>query len=175
MKILNLKKKSAYKFIQKQLKKTGKTKKVVPENLSTVGIIADLRLWEAFDFLKDLENHLNLSSDQFKVVLITSEDHKKGDLMYPAFSEKDLGMYGKIKSEEIRSFTDQDFDLLINYSDLENYLTQVLILQSKAKLKAGFFKENIDLYDISIKTNDNKIVVFNEELRKYLRILGFLN
>jgi len=174
MDILNLKKKSAHKFIQNQLKKAGKTKKVVPENLFTIGIIADLRLWEAFDFIKDLENHLKISSDKFKVLLITSGEEEKKDQTYLSFSEEDLGMFAKIKDEEVRSFIGQEFDLLIDYSGLDNYLTQILLLQSKAKLKAGFFKEDLNIFDISIKTPDNKIVVFNEELARYLKIMGFL-
>ncbi|RUA09218.1 MAG: hypothetical protein DSY82_06190 [Flavobacteriia bacterium] len=174
MKILNLKKKSANKFIQNQLKKTGKTKKVVPVSIEKVGIIADLKLWEAFDFVKDLEERLLIPQQNFKVILINSVSDQTGDHKNLTFSEKDLGMFGKIKNLDVFAFTEKKFDLLVNYSSPDDYLTQLLILKSKAKLKAGFFKENVDLYDISIKTQDNKILVFNEELGKYLKIMGFI-
>ncbi len=174
MKILNLKKKSAHKFIQNQLKKTGKTKKVIPENIEKVGIIADKRLWEAFDFVKDLEESLQISQQNFKVILTDPDIEQQEDHENLTFSEKDLGMFGKIKNLDVFAFTEKNFDLLINYSDPNSYLIQLLMIKSKAKLKAGFFKENIDFYDISIKTKDNKIPVFNKELRKYLEIMGFL-
>ncbi len=174
MDVLNLKKKSAYKFIQNQLKKAEKSKKVVPDKLNTIGIIADLSLWKAFDFVKDLETRLKLSGNKFRVVLVSSGYEDQGDFNYPVFSEKDLGMFGKIKTADIKDFTEINFDLLINYSGVGNYLAEVLLLKSQAKLKAGFFNEKADLYDISIKTGDNKIVVFNEELGKYLKIMGFL-
>jgi hypothetical protein len=174
MNILNLKKKSAHKFIQNQLKKLEKTKKVVPEKLKRIGIIADLRLWDAFDFIKDLENRLDPNGKQFQVLLFNSAMEKIRDQPYLSVSEDDIGMFGKFRNQDIKAFIDQDFDLLINYSDIDHYLIQVLLLRSKAKLKAGFFREDHDFYDISIKTPDNKIVVFNEELSRYLKIMGLL-
>ncbi|MEN8125961.1 MAG: hypothetical protein ABFR32_12635 [Bacteroidota bacterium] len=175
MDIFNLKNKTAYKFIKKHLNKAKKSSNKINGKIHTVGILAESRLFEAYDFTKKLSENFGLKPEDFKVLLYENPDVDNININYPGFFENDFGLYGKIKSDEVKNFADTKFDLLINYCSSNNLFANVLLLRSKARLKAGFYNENDEFYDISIKLSDNRIDTFNEELTRYLNILKIIN
>jgi hypothetical protein len=175
MSFTGLKKKTAFQFFEKQLKKLKKDSTNTPEKIKTIGVLADSRLFGSYDISRNLSQKLNLPHKNFEIIIF---ENLKDDFVtqhYNTFSEKDFGMYGKIKTKSVKGFVDADYDLLINYCNLDSVFANIVAVQSKAKFKVGFADEQLeDLYDFMIVIEGNKIDVFNDELAKYLQILELI-
>lgn len=175
MGILNLKKKTAYKFIKNKQNRAEGAKKNEVRNIARVGVLAELSLFQTYDFTKSLSNGLGIAQDEMVVFLfdrtrqgVRPENHKICD-------EGCFGLFGKIKSLSLERFVNKKFDLMINYCEPDLVYAQIIMLRSKARLKAGFEDENNFFNDIAIKTAGNKIDTFNTELVKYLQLLKLIN
>ncbi|MCF6349078.1 MAG: hypothetical protein L3J20_12385 [Flavobacteriaceae bacterium] len=175
MNFTGLKKKTAIQFYEKQLKKLKKNSTNVPERIKTIGVLADSRLFGSYDISRNLSQKLNLPHKKFEIIIF---ENLKDDFVtqhYNTFSEKDFGMYGKIKTKSVKGFVDTDYDLLINYCNLDSVFANIVAVQSKAKFKVGFADEKLeDLYDFMIVIEGNRIDIFNDELAKYLQILELI-
>jgi len=174
MGILNLKNKTAYKYIKKQPKNTGNVENKISNKIQTVGIVAEADLFKTYDFTKRLSEDLNIDKNKINVILFDYEKAENAIGNYDFFSEKSFGMYGKINEESIKNFVNTSFDLLINYCAEETIYSQVIVCKSKAKLKASFENKYAGFYNLSINISGNKIDTFNKEIIKYLQILNLL-
>ena len=174
MGLLNLKQKSAVKFIKNQETESDKGQKIMPDGILRVGVLADYSLVENYDFSRRLAEVLKIDRAQLKMMLYLPSGKNRSYEDYQSFSEEAFGMFGKIKSEEAKSFASTKFDLLINYCEVESVFAHVLFIRSQAKLKAGFEGEGAAFNDISIKVAGNKIDLFNEELARYLELLNLI-
>jgi len=175
MNFTGLKKKTAFQFLEKQLKKLKKNSTNIPERIQTIGVLADSRLFGSYDISRNLSQKLNMPHKSFEIIIF---ENLKDDFVtqhYNTFSEKDFGMYGKVKGKNVKGFVDTNYDLLINYCSLDSIYANIVAVQSKAKFKVGFADEQLeDLYDFMIVIEGNKIDVFNDELAKYLQILELI-
>jgi len=175
MNFTGLKKKTANQYYEKQLNRLKKLDKGIPNKIETIGVLADSRLFGSYDISRNLSQKLNIPHKSFEIMIY---ENLKDDFVtqhYNTFSEKDFGMYGKVKAQNVLGFVNSNYDLLINYCNKESVYTSVVSVRSKAKFKVGFASEEMhDLYDFMIDVEGNKIDVFNDELAKYLQILGLI-
>ncbi len=171
MAFTGLKKKTAIQSLEKQLKKIKSTT-VAPTKIEKIGILADSRLFGSYDITRNLRQKLDMPNQKIEVIIF---ENLKDDFVsqhYSTFSEKDFGMYGKIKNSNITGFIDDTYDLLINYCNHDSVYTNLIAIRTKAKFKVGFFNEELQgMYNFTIDIEGNKVDVFNDELAKYLRIL----
>ena len=120
--------------------------------------------------LKEIVNTLEIDDKNVDCILfqrkISKENIEEG-LICP----KDFGWYGKIKSNHLKSVLTKKYDLLINYSKVDDLYVNLLILQSKSDFKAGFAHLDNRFYDLLIECKLNDFKSFNVELKKYLKIL----
>ena len=126
-----------------------------------------------------LENVItsNLSSKLFFnkkdiTFLVYRKFSKKDKAMDKFFSEKEIGYKGSLKSDNLKKFVKNDYDLLINYTKESNLYTNIITLHSQSKLKAGFADIDDKLFDIVVKDPTYNEAVLNQELKKYLTILN---
>ncbi|OGS70310.1 MAG: hypothetical protein A3F91_03370 [Flavobacteria bacterium RIFCSPLOWO2_12_FULL_35_11] len=120
--------------------------------------------------VSELTSILKISESDIKVVVFLRKlknENMSNDIITP----KDFGWYGKIDSEKIKNILTNKYDLLINYSKVDNVYLNILLLQSKATFKVGFAHLDKRLYDLMIRCETDEIALFNEELLKYLVIL----
>ena len=120
--------------------------------------------------VSELTSLLKIAESDIKVVVFLKKyknENEPDDIITP----KDFGWYGKIDSEKIKNILTNKYDLLINYSKVDNVYLNILILQSKAAFKVGFAHLDKRLYDFMIRCEVDEIALFNEELLKYLVIL----
>ncbi len=87
------------------------------------------------------------------------------------FTPRDFGWYGKIKSDQLKNILTKKYDLLINYSKVDDIYSNLLLLQCKAGFRVGFRHLDNRFYDLIIDCKSTDIEVFNKELIKYLQIL----
>jgi len=108
-------------------------------------------------------------------ILVFKDTIKKNEIIdYPAFSRKDFSWTATIDKEEVQAFTEKQFDLLINYYDVEKAVLLLVSHLSKASFKVGFSSIDKRLNHFMITTNAENYKVFAEELFKYLKILNKL-
>ena len=120
--------------------------------------------------VSELISLLKISESDIKVVVFLRKLKNENESDY-IITPKDFGWYGKIDSEKIKNILTNKYDLLINYSKVDNVYLNILILQSKAAFKVGFAHLDKRLYDLMIRCEADEIALFNEELLKYLVIL----
>lgn len=174
MGILNLKNKTVHKFIKNQRKVIHSQREINVKVINKVGVLAEVSLFQTYDFTKRLVEGLGIQPEDLKVILFESTGKETAVDTYRSCNEKDFGFHGKVKSEIVNKFVNREFDLLINYCDPELLYPKVIVLKSKAQLKVGFEDEANFFNDISVKTTGNDIDTFNEELVKYLQILKLI-
>ncbi|MDH3321379.1 MAG: hypothetical protein OEM04_00225 [Flavobacteriaceae bacterium] len=174
MGILNLKSKTAHKYIKKQPKNTTNLELSSVNKIQTVVVIAEVDLFKTYDFTKKLSENLRIDKNNIKVILLTNDSNEKAFEFYEVFSEKSFGLNGKLNNESLKNMVDAPSDLLINYCSEATVYGQVLTCRSKAKLKVGFENEYAYLYNLTIQLPGNKIDTFNNEIVKYLEILNLL-
>jgi len=175
MNFTGLKKKTAFQFYEKQLKKLKKKERNTPTKVEHIGVLADSRLFGSYDISRNLSQKFNMPHKKFEIIIFENFKDEFVTQHYNTFSEKDFGMYGKIKAQNVVGFIDTPFDLLINYCNHDSVFATIVAMQSNAKFKVGFADDKLhDLYDFMIAIEGNKIDVFNDELAKYLQILELI-
>lgn len=122
------------------------------------------------EILKDFKNLFGLAESEIDI-FVFKKKVLKSDVVDNVFSPKDFGWYGKIKSKKLMSILTKKYDLLINYSKIENIYFNLLILQCETAFNVGFSHLDERLYDLLISCNKSDTALFNEELKKYLAIL----
>ncbi|MBI9042054.1 hypothetical protein [Lutibacter sp.] len=113
---------------------------------------------------------LKLSVDKIDCIIF-QQKIKKEQRNLAIITPKDFGWNGKVPSEKLKNILTKNYDLLINYSKVENVYVNLLILHCKVAFRVGFGHLNKKLYDFIVKCDPTEISLFHTELIKYLKIL----
>ncbi|CAL2101145.1 conserved protein of unknown function [Tenacibaculum sp. 190130A14a] len=153
------------KLVRKSISKrqdSNKIKKVaiVLDNESLINIV-----------LANLTNKLPFTKEQITVFTLR-EYSKKQEESPEFFTENDFGFKASLKSDNLKNFVKNEYDLLINYTKSSNIFTNMVTLLSQAKLKAGFANIDDRLFDIVVSDEAFNEAILNQELKKYLTILN---
>tara|TARA_R110001583_G_scaffold412_7_gene3919 strand:- start:23835 stop:24356 length:522 start_codon:yes stop_codon:yes gene_type:complete len=120
---------------------------------------------------KNLMALFNFNENNIDLVVFQQKTNKN-QILEGLISPKDFGWYGKIKSDKLKTILTKKYDLLINYSKVDDLYSNLLLLQCKAGFKAGFAHLDGRFYDLTIDCEASDLAVFNKELKKYLTILN---
>ena len=155
------------KLIEKQPltnNKQGKIKSVaiILDNEALVNVI-----------MANLTNKLPFKKENIRFLVYKAHSKEvEEDPMF--FTEKEIGYQASLKSDNLKNFVKNDYDLLINYTKNTNLYTNVITLHSQAKVKAGFAEVDNRLFDLIVSDTSYNEAVLNQELKKYLTILNKL-
>ena len=167
------KRKSNQIFFKKTLPSLLKNEHESPfEEVKKVIIFLDENSEKAH-IVSQLATILKISESNIKVLVFQrnlKNEKETDDIITP----KDFGWYGKVDSKKLKNILTNKFDLLINYSKVDNVYLNILLLQCKAAFKVGFAHVDTRLYDLMIRCEHDEIDLFNKELIKYLGILKIL-
>ena len=166
-----IKRKSNQIFFNKRLPELlNYVNEVSSKNVTNILVIADdISLKDSI--LANLIHVLKISEKNIEFVIFQQKISKENKLS-TMYSSKDFGWYGKVNSEALKNILTKKYDLLINYSKVDNLYSNLLILQCKAGFKVGFSSLDNRLYDLLINCKPTEISLFNKELKKYLEILN---
>ena len=93
-------------------------------------------------------------------------------LEFDYFIKKDLNWYGKPRSKSSDSFTSEQFDMLIDFTDGSCVPLRFVLLTSRATFKIGrYAKNNEEIYDLLISLEDDSWNHFMEQLDKYVGMI----
>ena len=112
----------------------------------------------------------NIAESDLEMVVFQQKTVNEENLE-AVITPKDFGWYGKINSEKLKTILTKKYDLLINYSKVDNLYSNLLLLQCKIGFRAGFKHLDNRFYDLLIDCKTNNLELFNKELLKYLKIL----
>ena len=160
------------------------TKRIVKNNLSNAKLVSSTNLIQTVGILFDetyfyerealvaslIQN--GIREENIEILVFKDKIKKNETLDYPTFSHKDFSWTATIDKAEVRSFTDKQFDLLINYYDVEKAALLLVSHLSKASFKVGFSSVDKRLHHFMITTHAENYQVFTDELFKYLKILN---
>ena len=160
------------KIVTKSLSNVKHT--VTNTNIKTVGIVLDESYFTDKKALIDELLKNGIQEDNIKILIFKNKIKKNEIFDYPTFCYSDLSWIAKFNKEEITNFIKQDFDILLNYYDIEKVPLLVVSNLSKANFKVGFSSIDKRLNHFMINTNAENYKVFMNELFKYLKILNKL-
>ncbi len=167
--INKLKQKSIQKVYDKVIsKKVNKTKK--NSSIKKIAILLDNEALVNV-MIANLTSKLPFKKENI-TVLVFREYSKKDESSPEFFTDNDFGFKASLKSDNLKNFVKNDYNLLINYIKTPNLFTNMVTLWSQADLKAGFSGIDDRLYDIVISDEGLNEAILNQELKKYLTILN---
>lgn len=143
----------------------------VSSTIKTVGIIVNEGSKFNFESLKRLEKEFASGSKNFHVLTCRNTTDNFNEFRGVSFNEKDFTWNGTLKSKEVTTFLESNFDMLIDYTKATTIFVKYLAARSNAKFKVGYADVDDNLYDFMISVDNEKISQFNTEMIKYLRIL----
>lgn len=164
----NLKHSVIKKIFDKSLLKSIENRVVSQREVLSVGVLTTDEISSQFDIQKEIEATLKLRN----VKLYSYRKFNKLDEeSFKHFSENDINWRGKYTHQNLQSFLEQPFDLLIGYFNANNLYLESAVLQSKSMFKAGFSDVNSQLYELEISEKTENVFQFTSELKRYLQIL----
>jgi hypothetical protein len=140
--------------------------------IKTIGLLVDE---SCFLNIKDLVKEIvayGIAESSIKVIAHREVLKKEDVYLYPTFGLSDFNFNGTIELQSIKEFVSEEFDLLINYYDIEKPVLLLLTNNSKAKFKVGFSSIDKRLNHLMISCNVENYTVFIHELFRYLKILN---
>lgn len=142
------------------------------QKIQTVGILIDESYFnDRQGLIKELiQNGIRQENVS---ILVYKDKVKKNEIFdNPTFSLKDVNWMGEIEKSEVILFLNQNFDLLINYYNVERAALLLVTQKTKANFKVGFSTIDKRLNHFMINTEAENYKVFSDELFKYLKILN---
>ena len=104
-------------------------------------------------------------------MVVFQQKTKKDQDVKDIFTPKNFGWSGKHKGEVVKNILTNKYDLLINYSKVENVYCNLLLLHFKTAFRIGIGHSNKQLYNFIVKCDPTELSIFHKELMKYLKIL----
>ena len=139
--------------------------------IKSVGLLVD----ESYFFKKieliDNFVQLGFKKENISVLVFKDKINANDVFSFPTFNNKHINISGNFTEKLIVDFTEQKFDLLINYYNLEIPTLLLITNKSKADFKVGFSDIDKKLNHFSINTGIDDYKIFASELFKYLKIL----
>ena len=149
---------------------------VKPESLNSpiirIGLIVDESYFLETAALKQEIISNGIDENNITVVVYRDNIKKKNIYSESTFGLKDLNFKGEFSEQFIKDFISEEFDLLINYYNVEKPILLLLTHSSKAKFKVGFSTVDKRLNHFLINIVAENYKDFISELFRYLKILN---
>lgn len=140
--------------------------------IKKVGLLVDEScFFNTNELIKEIVSN-GITESDIKVIVYRDVLKKNEVYLYPTFGLKDFNFKGRTELQSINEFVSDEFDLLINYYDVEKPVLSLLTNNSKAKFKVGFTSIDKRLNHLTISSNVDNHKVFIHELFRYLKILN---
>lgn len=141
------------------------------DEIVKVGVLIDGNYFTNQEaLLKEIEKH-GIAKENIEILSFINKNNKTLLEKFDYFFRKDISFGGLFKSERVTNFTDQQFDLLISYYDVQKPTLLLVTKSSNAKFKVGFQTIDKRINHLSINTVAENYTEFISELFKYLKIL----
>ena len=152
--------------LRKELKKSNRKIKIVPNKKLSVGLLIDSKFDLNDSFIQKLAMNLELSKERFDITVYNKNNFKTFNVNL--ISIEDVGLFGKLPLG-INKFLNRRFDLLFNLH-YNNPLLSLLSLLSKSNFRIGLIQADKRLNDLIINLSPENSKFIDESI-KYLNII----
>ena len=152
--------------LRKELKKSNRKIKIVPNKKLSVGLLIDSKFDLNDSFIQKLAMNLELSKDRFDITVYNNNNFKTFNVNL--ISIEDVGLFGKLPLG-INKFLNRRFDLLFNLH-YNNPLLSLLSSLSKSNFRIGLIQADKRLNDLIINLSPENLKFIDESV-KYLNII----
>jgi len=126
-----------------------------------------------YDRLKYIEKITGLDTRNFDILTVKGRNDNYNELRGVIATKSDFSVFGKITSTEILEFLDRNYDLLVDFTGIQNEIELYFSLAIKSKFRVGYFLDD-NIYDLMLDVKHGDIKAYTDELIRYLRILEYL-
>ncbi len=132
------------------------------ENVHSIGIIDDSKSTIFTDDIKQFNSNVKVSYLYFR------NEKRNDDQAQDVIFKSDLDFKGLPKKNSIVEFVNQKFDILINFSSINNDAATYIYALSKASFKVGYIT-NRKINDLIIDLKEDKRYMLVKELIRTLK------
>lgn len=161
--------KSIQKFINKQV--NFRASEISSSKIESVGIVLNQSEFDDFEKFRIFFEDLKLNPNKIKIVGFIDDPKLVGSSIELLYSSKQIGWRGRIKNNELQSFLNTPFDVLISYYKNDNLELNLITALSKANFKVGLSASDERLHDLILDVKPKEFDLFKVEFIKYLTIL----
>jgi hypothetical protein len=144
---------------------------VSSDKIVKVGVLIDGNYFTNQEELISEILKYGIEKNNIEILSFVNKNKKTLLEKFDYFFRKDISLGGLFKSERVTNFTEQHFDLLISYYDVQKPALLLVSKSSKAKFKVGFQTIDKRINHLSINSVAENYTEFISELFKYLKIL----
>ncbi len=136
-----------------------------------VGVLIDANYFmNQEELIEEIVKH-GILRENIDILSFVNKNRKTILEKFDYFFRKDISVGGLFKSERVTNFTEQSFDMLISYYDIQKPTLLLVTRSSKAKFKVGFQTIDKRVNHLVINSVAENYSEFITELFKYLKIL----
>ena len=122
----------------------------------------------------NLQDQLKIDVSNFSFLTYKTKKSNYNEFSGVVVTQDSFNWKGKITSESLEGLLNQEFDLLLDYTQNELEIKQLIVPIIKAVFKVSFSNKFPDLYDFMVETPPDGIKTFNAEIVRYLKILKLI-
>ncbi len=168
----SLKQRSAQKVLESNLARRAGENQFDKNPIKNVGCIIDEKHASRIEPLKRYFSDLGIHPNNVHFLIHTEVRDMAGEMYSVHFHREDFGWKGKVNNESLREFLSKPHHLLVNYyADDGIWASKLASSMCKNDLSAGFASIDERMNDIVIDCRPEDQAVFQEELKKYLKVL----
>jgi hypothetical protein len=164
--------------IRKRLKKISRNRKV--HNFKTakkVAVLFDANDSSGFDQVKLFDKFLKELNIETEFIGYSLLNEIPSEMIlrnrFKVISPKDLDFFLRPKSQDMKSFVQKEFDILIDLVINRYFVIDYLNSLSLAQFKVGPFREDKNEYDLMIHIeNDPSAGYFIEQIKNYVSVIN---
>ena len=145
---------------------------VSSDKIVKVGVLIDGNYFTNQEELISEILKYGIEKNNIEILSFVNKNKKTLLEKFDYFFRKDISLGGLFKSERVTNFTEQHFDLLISYYDVQKPALLLVSKSSKAKFKVGFQTIDKRINHLSINSVAENYTEFISELFKYLKLLN---
>lgn len=160
--------------IKKQLKANNVHRlSVAYEDARVFGILYTAEDLKKHDEIKALVRKIEKDGKKVEVLSFLPKEVQNFEFRYTFFTEKDISMFGKIKSKEVIDFASKPFDYLLYFDFESDLLMRYILSMSRAHCRVGNFEEvNRPFCDLMVAPQQPNYKSLAFEMYKYTKILS---
>ena len=139
--------------------------------IKNISIILDGRLDIKEAYFYRLAESFRVQKKNVKILTFFQVSEKlESSILTKSYTQKDIGTFGSF-SEVLESFCDSKCDVLINYFDKNDIYLKIVSLRCDKQISVGFNSVEHELNDLIVDAPIKKKNIFEDEVKKYLKII----
>jgi hypothetical protein len=143
--------------------------------INTVAIFVDEKSTFDSEKFRELQRIIGLDETHFYILTLKEKKTSYNEFSGTVIFKNEINWQGKITSKDVKEYLEKTYDILIDYTQADTTIKQLIVSNIDAIIKVGYSVEKDSLYNFMIHINPTEIESFNKELVRYLKILKLID